>query len=199
MNSKDAGNYLREARKSKKISLRKMGADVGINFTYLSGLENGRGSVLNWPSGDTLLRICSYLEVDPIPVLCGAGKIPSVISDLLMRPDVMSTMLALANDFESYKGRYPECASILLDHFNSPEEVECGDHVLVDSFLDICDGYTGYVRGIDDDSSMAVIDIPGYGDEVPFSKDVLVKLPEDVVCRSWNVGNVYGNENKTDG
>jgi len=42
------GERLRELRKEQKISQRELATRVGVDFTYLSKIENGQAELVNW-------------------------------------------------------------------------------------------------------------------------------------------------------
>ena len=54
------GLKVRELRKTKKVSLKEMSADLGFSSAYLSALEHGyRGQ----PSAGLISQICGYFEL----------------------------------------------------------------------------------------------------------------------------------------
>ena len=81
--TKKFGDYLRRKRREKNKSQRTLAEEAGINFTYLSKVENdvpGFDSL----SEPTLNRIASALEVDPDEMITRAGKIPSDVKQMLV-------------------------------------------------------------------------------------------------------------------
>lgn len=68
------GQVLRELRRSKGISQRDLAGKVGVDFSYISKIENDR---LPPPAADTIVKICHALEVSPDSLLAMSGKIPS--------------------------------------------------------------------------------------------------------------------------
>ena len=74
------GQLLRELRRSKNVSQRDLAAKVGVDFSYISKVENDR---LPPPSADTLVRICQALDEDPNRLLSVIGKVPSDVKDML--------------------------------------------------------------------------------------------------------------------
>jgi transcriptional regulator with XRE-family HTH domain len=73
------GDRLRQLRLTGQISQRDLAARVGIDFTYLSKLENGRGEP---PSVATVRRIAAELGADPEELLAFSGKVPAAIRDM---------------------------------------------------------------------------------------------------------------------
>lgn len=76
------GQRLREIRKSKGLSQKELAGKVGVDFTYLSKVENARMSP---PSEKTILAIAKALDADSDELLALANKIPS---DLTKKVDL---------------------------------------------------------------------------------------------------------------
>jgi transcriptional regulator with XRE-family HTH domain len=74
------GQALRELRRSKGISQRDLAEKVGVDFSYISKIENDR---LSPPSADTIVKICDALEASPDSLLALSGKIPSGLRDTI--------------------------------------------------------------------------------------------------------------------
>jgi HTH-type transcriptional regulator, competence development regulator len=68
------GSRIRELRKAKGISLRDFADQVGIDFTYLSKIENGK---VDPPSEEKIKSMADKLDVDAEQLLGLAGKISS--------------------------------------------------------------------------------------------------------------------------
>jgi len=63
------GEKIREARRARGVSLRQLAGQVGIHFSHLSKIENGKDSV----GRDSLIRIAEELGADPDLMLGEAG------------------------------------------------------------------------------------------------------------------------------
>lgn len=74
------GQLLKELRRSKGVSQRELAADVEVDFSYISKLENDR---LPPPAADTIIRICDVLEAPPDQLLAVTGKMPSDVKEML--------------------------------------------------------------------------------------------------------------------
>jgi transcriptional regulator with XRE-family HTH domain len=77
------GRFLRRKRKEKNKSQRLLAEETGIDFSYLSKVENdvpGFSSL----SEPTLTRLADALEVDPDEMITRAGKIPSDVKRMLV-------------------------------------------------------------------------------------------------------------------
>jgi transcriptional regulator with XRE-family HTH domain len=78
--SKTFGQSLRELRRSKGVSQRELAGEVGVDFSYISKLENDR---LPPPAADTIVKICEVLGVVPDPLLAATGKMPTQIKEMV--------------------------------------------------------------------------------------------------------------------
>jgi len=74
------GQLLRDLRRSKEVSQRELAAKAGVDFSYISKLENDR---LPPPAADTVMRICEVLGVPPNELLAVAGIVPSEMKEML--------------------------------------------------------------------------------------------------------------------
>ncbi len=67
--SSDIGKMIRAARQARGISLRALASQVGIHFSHLSKIENGKDQI----GRDSLTKIAEELGVDPDLMLGEAG------------------------------------------------------------------------------------------------------------------------------
>jgi transcriptional regulator with XRE-family HTH domain len=74
------GQTLRDLRQSRGISQRKLAEKVGVDFSYISKIENDR---LSPPAADTIVKICKALETQPDTLLALTGKVPSEITNTI--------------------------------------------------------------------------------------------------------------------
>jgi len=74
------GEALKESRRLKGISQRDLAEIVGVDFSYISKVENDR---LPPPSADTTLKICSALEIETESLLALTRKLPSEATQML--------------------------------------------------------------------------------------------------------------------
>lgn len=68
------GEEIRELRKQVGLSQRDLAERIGIHFTYLSKIENGRADP---PSEDVIRKLAEELNSDPHHLIVLAGKMPS--------------------------------------------------------------------------------------------------------------------------
>lgn len=79
------GGRIRQLRKEHDLTLRELADQVGIDFTYLSKIETGRGVP---PAEDTIRRLAQRLDADPEELVLLADKLPTAFErDLLARPE----------------------------------------------------------------------------------------------------------------
>ena len=74
------GEILRELRRSRGVSQRELAEKVGVDFSYISKVENDR---LPPPAADTIVRICDVLGVRPNDLLALTGKMPTDVKEML--------------------------------------------------------------------------------------------------------------------
>jgi transcriptional regulator with XRE-family HTH domain len=80
------GELLKTSRKEKRISQRKLGELAGIDFTYISKIENGTQAP---PSEEVIRKIAEVLEIDTYKFILSANKIPSDYQEsILINKDV---------------------------------------------------------------------------------------------------------------
>jgi HTH-type transcriptional regulator, competence development regulator len=92
------GQKIRELRKAKGLGQRAIAAEVGINFTYLSKIENDRVDFAAFPSEETIRKLAKVLDADVDELLLMAQKIPDHIRQrVLERPEAFR-MIAKLDD-----------------------------------------------------------------------------------------------------
>jgi transcriptional regulator with XRE-family HTH domain/DNA-binding CsgD family transcriptional regulator len=74
------GNILREKRRARGFSQRRLAEMADIDFSYISKLENGR---LQPPSAETIIRFAKILRCTAEELLASANKLPTEIKDSL--------------------------------------------------------------------------------------------------------------------
>ncbi|MCI0641033.1 MAG: helix-turn-helix domain-containing protein [Gemmataceae bacterium] len=74
------GSRLRELRHKKGMTLRLLAEAAGVDFTYLSKIENDRVEYL--PGVETIRDLAQALEVDAIELLRLADKVPPELAKL---------------------------------------------------------------------------------------------------------------------
>jgi len=74
------GKALRDNRRSAQLSQRELAEKSGLDFSYISKLENGR---LPPPAADTVVSLCKILKIAPETLLALTGKIPSDVQETI--------------------------------------------------------------------------------------------------------------------
>ena len=92
------GQRIREIRKERNLTQRELADRVGINFTYLSRVENDRLDDEQTPREETLQRIAKALEADPDELLLLARRIPDAFRNrILAKPGIFRRILKLSD------------------------------------------------------------------------------------------------------
>src|SRR5205814_10266266 len=69
------GERIRQLRKAKNLHQNELAAKVGINFTYLSKIENDKLETGDFPSEDTIKKLAKALGADADELLLMAKKV----------------------------------------------------------------------------------------------------------------------------
>ena len=89
------GERIRLLRQSKGMTLRDLAPLVGVGFTYLCKVENGKLDFGDYPSDALIHRLAEALDADEEELTVLAERVPERIRlRVLQRPDVFG---ALAN------------------------------------------------------------------------------------------------------
>src|SRR5436853_7927082 len=90
------GQKIRELRRAKGLGQRAVAEALGINFTYLSKIENDRVDFAAFPSEGTIRKLAEVLDGDMDELLLMAEKIPDHIKKrVLERPDAFRIIAQL--------------------------------------------------------------------------------------------------------
>ncbi len=76
------GEKIRRLRKAKKMTQAELAESCGVDFTYISKIENGKG--VRPPSEETLRKIALFLETDAEELLLLAKKVPQNFQDTIV-------------------------------------------------------------------------------------------------------------------
>lgn len=74
------GTALRNYRRSAGLTQRELAQKSGLDFSYISKIENGR---LSPPAADTIVSMCKILKISPEKLLALTGKIPSDVQETI--------------------------------------------------------------------------------------------------------------------
>lgn len=93
------GERVRDLRKAKNLSQRELADIIGVNFTYLSKIENGKLDFASFPSEDTIRKLADALDADVDELLLMAKKIPPDIRDrVIEKPDAFRKLAQLDDE-----------------------------------------------------------------------------------------------------
>jgi transcriptional regulator with XRE-family HTH domain len=67
------GQRIQRLRREQGLTQRQLAGELGLDFTYLSKVENDRGEA---PGEETVRRLAAILETDEEELLALAGKVP---------------------------------------------------------------------------------------------------------------------------
>ena len=90
------GDRVRALRTAMGFSQRALGERVGVSFTYISKVENGKLDFGDYPSEDLIRRLAAALDADEEELLLLAEKIPEPIRRRFFeRPDAFRLIARL--------------------------------------------------------------------------------------------------------
>lgn len=93
------GERIRQLRKEKNLSQRDLATKVGVNFTYISKIENEKLDFGDYPSEELIRKLAKALRADADELLILAEKIPESIKKRVMeRPDVFRKLAKLDDE-----------------------------------------------------------------------------------------------------
>ena len=81
------GARIRELRKAKQLTQRQLAQQLGVDFSYLSKIENDK--LEHTPSLKILEQLATELGVDELELLELADKMPPVLRDLTINAEAM--------------------------------------------------------------------------------------------------------------
>jgi transcriptional regulator with XRE-family HTH domain len=87
------GQHLKAMRKRKKMSQRELAQYVGVDFTYISKIEN---DAMPAPSEETIRKIASALGEDADKMIILAKKIPSDLQNVIYNYEEVPVFLRKA-------------------------------------------------------------------------------------------------------
>jgi transcriptional regulator with XRE-family HTH domain len=104
------GHRVRELRTAKKLSLRALAPRVGVGFTYLSKVENGKLDFGDYPSEVLIRKLAKALDADLDELFLLAEIVPDRIRKrVLERPDAFLKLADLGDSqLDSLMGKVPK-------------------------------------------------------------------------------------------
>ena len=89
------GARLKDLRRTRRLTQREVSKRAGVDFSYLSKLENDRLSYT--PSIKTLQALAKALEIDELTIMDWANKIPPVLQSFARNEDAMQFFRRVAD------------------------------------------------------------------------------------------------------
>ena len=100
MSSKTFGKLIRQARKDREYSQRELAKLIGVNFTYLSKLENDHADYP--PSKEVIQSLAKHLDLNEAELIQLAGRInpedTEIFQDLFKQYQEMPILLRRMRD-----------------------------------------------------------------------------------------------------
>lgn len=97
------GSALRAIRRGRGISQRQLAEAIGVDFSYISKIENDR---LPPPSGETIVKIAEALGTSAEQLLAQTGKMPDSLRDSLASSCSALQFLREAQEMELSEGEW---------------------------------------------------------------------------------------------
>ena len=104
------GTALRTIRRERKVSQRSLAEAIGVDFSYISKIENDR---LPPPSGETIVRMAEALSTSPEELLAQTGKMPESLKTSLTSSASALEFLREAQEMELSEGEWRKLARSL--------------------------------------------------------------------------------------
>ena len=104
------GALLRERRRMANISQRDLATRAGLDFSYISKLENDR---LPAPAADTIVTLCRILGTPPQELLAASGKLPQHTHETVSTSPAAQQFLESATEMKLTEEEWREIASSL--------------------------------------------------------------------------------------
>lgn len=95
------GEKMKALRKAKRITQRDLADLVGVDFTYISKMENGK--LINAPAEETIRKIARVLEIDADEFVVAARKVPKTIQETIVNDDFVVNFLRVAPRLDAYQ------------------------------------------------------------------------------------------------
>ena len=77
----ELGEYIKKLRKERRVTQRELAAKVGVDFTYISKIENNQ--LKNSPSEKAIIEIAKALNADIDKLILMAKKVPKTVRETI--------------------------------------------------------------------------------------------------------------------
>jgi HTH-type transcriptional regulator, competence development regulator len=112
------GVALRMRRRDAGLTQRDLAERAGLDFTYISKLENDR---LPPPAADTVVLLCRILGTPPEEMLALTGKIPSEVQQMMSSSSAAQEFLREAQQRGISETEWRQLASLLRSLKEEPD------------------------------------------------------------------------------
>ena len=79
LTEESVGSTLRRLRLSAKLGIKSVGPRVGVSYSYLSKIENGK----KLPSVGLITELCKLYGADPDDIIAKTGALPHDITEII--------------------------------------------------------------------------------------------------------------------
>lgn len=96
------GETIRQLRKKSRLTQRQLAEQVGVDYTYISKIENDR--LDHTPSIKTIRKLAEALDADELELMERANKIPAVLGPIAENEDARRFFRRAATTIKSPEG-----------------------------------------------------------------------------------------------
>src|SRR2546429_9730990 len=104
------GDTWREKGRPAGFTQGKLAAGAGLDFSYISKLENGR---IPPPAADTVVALCRILKIEPEELLAACGKLPADVQASVGASQAAQSFLQNASQMSLTENEWKELSSSL--------------------------------------------------------------------------------------
>jgi HTH-type transcriptional regulator, competence development regulator len=104
------GELLREKRRAAGMSQRELAAGSGLDFSYISKLENDR---IPPPAAESVIQMCHVLKVPSEDLLAASGKLPPKVQAAVSTSPAAQSFLENARQMNLTNDEWRELTSSL--------------------------------------------------------------------------------------
>ena len=91
------GQTVKKLRKAKKLTQLELAEKIGVDFTYISKIENDR--TMRSPAESTLIKLAEVLEINSDELILLADKIPQNLHNTVVQDNLAVDFLRTVSKF----------------------------------------------------------------------------------------------------
>jgi HTH-type transcriptional regulator, competence development regulator len=110
MDEPSFGSRVKQLRKARGLTQRELAERVGLDFSYVSKIENDR--LEHTPSVRALVRLADALQVDELELMEVANKVPPAMTAIARSPEALRFLRRATQEIEDPQG-WDELAAFL--------------------------------------------------------------------------------------